>query len=231
MSSMNRETLKRRLKALRELTVGRGCTEAEAMAAAAKLAELMREHGVSEQDLDMGEAVAHTRSPLKPMRAKLWSTIAHCTNTAALISEREKGRAVTFYGREPGPEIATYLFDVCENAIRNETANFRPGEFYKRRRTAKTKRIAVEDFTSGLIVRLNGRLLQLFATTRNAAALETANAHRDRLAPGSRTLSLKPQKGSRFESAVQAGWDAGGRVHLSHGMETKTAPRMIGVQS
>lgn len=228
---MNRETLKRRLKALRELTVGRGCTEAEAMAAAAKLAELMREHGISQDDLDMGEAVAHTKSPLKPMRAKLWSTIAHCTNTAALFTERDNGRAITYCGREPGPEIATYLFDVCENAIRNEVAKFRSGEFYQRRRTVKTKRIAVEDFTSGLIFRLNGRLLELFADTRNSVVMQAAAAYRDQLAPGARALSMKPQKGPRFESAVEAGWSAGGRVHLSRGMETETAPKLIGGHS
>ena len=39
----DREKLKVKIRALREMTSARGCTEDEAMAAAAKAAELMRE--------------------------------------------------------------------------------------------------------------------------------------------------------------------------------------------
>lgn len=225
---MNRDTLKRRLKALRERTVARGCTEAEAMAAAEKMAELMREHAVSPDELDMGEATAHTKWALKPAAARLWSMIATCTNTAVLFVAKVKGRDVIFCGREPGPEIAVYLFDVCENAVRNETAKFRAGEFYKRRRSAKTKRIAVEDFKTGLIGRLNTRMRQLFGETLDEAALVQALAYRDRLSPDAKSLNFKPSKNPRFETAVEAGWAAGGRVHLSHGMASNASAKEIG---
>lgn len=225
---MNRETLKRRLKALRDRTVARGCTEAEAMAAAEKMAELMREHAVSPDELDMGEAAAHTKWALKPAAARLWGMIATCTNTAVLFAAKAKGRDVIFYGREPGPEIAVYLFDVCENAVRNETARFRAGEFYKRRRSAKTKRLAVEDFQTGLIGRLNNRLLQLFGETLDKRAQAKALAYRDRLSPDAKSLSFKTPKNPRFESAVLEGWAAGGRVHLSHGMASNASAKEIG---
>ncbi|MBX8828657.1 DUF2786 domain-containing protein, partial [Ochrobactrum sp. SFR4] len=43
----------------------RGCTEAEAMEAAAKVAELMREHGLSHEELEMTQEAAG----VKPARA------------------------------------------------------------------------------------------------------------------------------------------------------------------
>ncbi|SCM75420.1 conserved hypothetical protein [uncultured Pleomorphomonas sp.] len=48
----DREKLKAKIRALREMTSTRGCTEDEAMAAAAKAAELMREYGVSDVELE-----------------------------------------------------------------------------------------------------------------------------------------------------------------------------------
>jgi hypothetical protein len=49
--STTREDITRRIKALRDKTTANGCTEAEAMAAMAKMEQLMNEHHVSHADL------------------------------------------------------------------------------------------------------------------------------------------------------------------------------------
>ncbi|MCZ7469030.1 DUF2786 domain-containing protein [Agrobacterium sp. O3.4] len=230
---MTTDAIKRRIKALRERTTARGCTEAEAMEAAAKAAQLMRDHGLNASDLVMTEASIGTRTPVASPKALLWNTIATCANCRALVSERRMatGRDITFFGREPGPQIAAYLFEVCENAIKHELSKFRAGDFYQRRRSAKTKRKAVDDFTLGLVQRLAVRLRALFAQSKSGAALLEAEAYLDRRHPHTGTVKQKAHK-PRFDEAEHAGWQAGERVNLSHGVDgASSAPRLIGVRS
>ena len=52
---MTSQKIRDRIRALRDKTAARGCTEAEALAAAEKAAQLMRDHGVSEADIVMDE--------------------------------------------------------------------------------------------------------------------------------------------------------------------------------
>lgn len=227
---MTTDAIKRRIKALRDRTTARGCTEAEAMEAAAKAAQLMRDHGLDAADLVMTEASVETRTPVASTKALLWNTVASCANCKALVSERPtSGRDVTFFGREPGPQIAAYLFEVCDNAIKHELSKFRAGEFYRRRRAAKTKRKAVDDFTFGLVQRLATRLRALFAQSISSNALVEAEAYMDRLHP--HTGSVKPKvRKTRFDEAERAGWRAGANVNLSHGVDdAPAAPRLIGV--
>lgn len=227
---MSNEAIKKLIKTLRERTTARGCTEAEAMEAAAKAAQLMAEHGLDDADLVMSSASAVTRTPTSSPRALIWSTIATCTNCQALVSERRAspGRDVVFFGREPGPQIALYLFEVCDNAIKHETAKFRASEFYRRRRSTKTKRKAVDDFTLGLVQRLASRVRELFRESRSSSALAQAQAYMDRLHPNTETIKQKAHK-THFDDAVNAGWRAGGQVNLAHGVDRPSGgPKLIG---
>lgn len=227
---MKNDAIIRRIKALRDRTMSRGCTEAEALEAAAKAAQLMRDHGLVDADLVMTQAAAVTRTPTTSPKALLWVVIATCTNCKALVSEKgvTAGRDVTFFGQEPGPAIAVYLFDVCENVIKHELAKFRAGEFYRRRRAVKTKRKAVDDFTLGLVQRLASRLRSLFAQTRSQSALVKAEEYMDRLNPDTKSLNQKAHK-PRFDDALNAGWKAGGVVNISHGVNgSNDGRKMIG---
>lgn len=226
---MNRETIRKRINALRERTTARGCTEAEAMEAAAKVAELMREHGLSGDDLAMGEDVATAKASDARHRRQLWAVIANCTNTAALTRPGLENLQVIFVGQEPGPEIATYLVDVCHNAIAAEGDRFRKGDFYRGRRKASTKRKAMMDFTVSLVERLCHRLYALFADSRDQVRAAKAVVEFDRRYPN--TASHRPSRKHKvsYQDAAQAGWQAGGRVHLGHGVKGgKSDPLRIG---
>ncbi|MDR6102767.1 hypothetical protein QE369_002964 [Agrobacterium larrymoorei] len=224
---MSNEVIKRRIKLLQERTTSRGFTEAEALEAAAKAAQLMNDHGIAASDLVMSAATVTTKTPIRSPKSLMWNTISSCTNCKALVAENPNGgREVSFYGREPGPQIATYLFDVCENAIKHELSKFRAGEFYRRRRAAKTKRKAVDDFTFGLVQRLGSRLRDLFADTRSQSALVEAEAYMGRLVPNTKTVNLKSHK-PRFDDATNAGWIAGGKVNLSHGVDRSEESRRL----
>ncbi|WP_457587315.1 DUF7168 domain-containing protein [Ensifer canadensis] len=229
---MDRETLRRRIAALKQMTQSRGCTEAEAMTAAAKVAELLREHGLSEAELEMCSSSADVSSRGDAAKVRLWAIIAHCTNTSSITITTvvPKGTRVEFFGREPGPDIAVYLMRICARAIATETRRFKASSFYKRRRTLSTKRAAVADFVAGIAARLGLRLLELFAGTISEEALSLATAARDQTFPNAESLKRKARK-TRFDHAGSAGWVAGGNVHLAHGVgSTNSDPLMIGVR-
>lgn len=224
---MSRETIRKRINALKTRTTARGCTEAEAMEAAAKVAELMREHGLSDDELEMTQEAAGVKTSTRSARALLWPTIANCTNSAAMITSAEKGYQVIFVGREPWPEIAVYLMEICNNAIDHEISKFKKDEFYRRRRSVATKRQAVADFTSGLVLRLRHRLHSLFADNQSDNATQKAKEERDRRFPNTSSITLKSHK-ARYDDATGAGWRAGANVKLSHGVNGSQPLKMIG---
>lgn len=225
---MNRETLAKRIAALRQMTVERGCTEAEALSAAAKAAELMREYGLSENDITVDEQAVKSRTKGQSARDPLWEMLCHCTNTVAIILEGRGECRRAFVGIDPGPAIATYLYVVLDRAVDREIALFKASPFYRRRRTVATRRHAVQDFTSGLVVRLRRRLRDLFADTVSADALKTAIAARDERYPDTAPIASRDTK-TRFSEAIAAGWLSGNNINLSHGVHgTAQAPKMIG---
>lgn len=222
------EKLRNRILRLRQYTTGRGCSEAEAMAFAAKAAELMREHGISEEDLVVDQRSVRRKTNGHSLRDALWRKLAHFTNTASLLNE-EKGRPVrTFLGHEPGPEVATYLYIVLDRAIDRAVADFKAGTYYKRRRTLVTKRKAVAEFTLVMCARLSARLRELFAESISPAARTAALAVRDQRYPANQVVTTRRQKPGKVTAASIDGFLAGNAVALSHGVKKADAPCQIG---
>lgn len=225
---MKSEALKKRIAALRAMTTARGCTEAEALAAAAKAAELMRDHGITEADITIEEKSVRRKSAGHGLRDRLWRGLAWCTNTATLLDE-EAGRPVrTFIGRDPGPEIATYLYVVLDRAIDRAVADFKAGEYYRRRRSVKTKRQAVAEFTVAMVVRLRERLFQLFSDSISSVAQDEAQDAVALRFPDA--VSVKPRSVERgkITAATISGLIAGEAVPLAHGMNGDTLQALIG---
>ena len=170
---MTSQKIRDRIRALRDKTAARGCTEAEALAAAEKAAQLMRDHGVSEADIVMDEQ-SSVSDRGRSIKAKLWPVIAYCTNTAHVIVSVNGRSEVQFLGHAPGPEIAVYLRQVAEGAVNRAVREFKTTTFYRRRRGLKSRRDAVADFTDGMVIRLRYRLFEIFATVVDGEAREQA---------------------------------------------------------
>lgn len=219
------DRVKARIAALMKMTRASGCTEAEALAAAEKAAALMREYGLSEADITIGQASVGHRSKGRGARDDLWSVVAHCTNTVCTFvhAPGERGAEVVFLGRDPGPEIAVYLVAVLNRAIDQGVADFRAGTFYRRRRTTSTRRAAVQDFTTGMVLRLSRRLIEIFADTIDMAAKVEAIVARDHRFADATDIAA-PSRETRFDDALWSGWDAANRVNLAHGVGGVDAP-------
>jgi uncharacterized protein YoaH (UPF0181 family) len=217
--SDEKQKARERIRRLLAMTYARGCTEAEAIAAAEKAAKLMRDNGLSVNDIEMEERSSLSRTASKGAKAKLWPVIAHCTNTACVAVTSMGRHEVHFVGREPGPQVAVYLRTVCERAIDREVATFKCGKFYRQRRNVSTRRHAVADFTAALVGRLSARLMTLFEQTSSEAAIAEANAALDERYPDAVSVRRRAHK-ERYFDAGMAGRRAGDKVHLAHGLSS-----------
>lgn len=225
---MASEKIRDRIRRLREMTAERGCTEAEALAAAEKAAQLMRDHGVSKADIVMDEARAAARGKGRSIKARLWPIIACCTNTQSVIFVDCDPVEHVFIGRAPGPDVAIYLRDVCERAVDRGVRNFKRGRFYRQRRSLATRRQAVADFTEGFVNRLSHRLLDIFGPSIDSAAQEAAKtAMMERYGAG-QPIAWK-EAPDRYSQARSAGWRDARDVTLAHGVGgSADAPLQIG---
>lgn len=214
-----RKRLHAKIAALQAKTQASGCTEAEAMAAAAAAARLMAEHGLDQVDIEMTEATAPDSSTRTTNRTTwrdgLSAAIAYYTNCALLV-RCDKGDLL-FVGREPGPDIAAYLRDVCFNAIERALREFKTTATYTRRRKLATRRAAAADFVDAMAIRLTIRLKELFGPIRNEAAFQEAKQALAKRASGTVPMEIKGRK-QRFANASSAGWRAGADVGLHHGV-------------
>lgn len=224
-----RERLRAKIAALLAKTVAAGCTEAEAMAAAATAARLMAEHAFDQSEIEMTEATAPHKWQRSPWRDTLSAGISVVTNCDWII--RPEAGDVLFIGREPGPDIAAYLRDICFRAVDRAVREFKETPFYTRRRKLATRRAAVADFIDGMVIRLLSRMFELFKPVKNDAWRQEAKqalAHRFK---GALTTKPIPQRDRRFSEAAGAGWRAGKDVALNHGVASSAAPLAIGRRS
>lgn len=220
------ENLRKRLAALRATAQGRGTTEAEAMAAAEKMAQIMRDHGLSDDDVEYDEAEAPLRTKRMTARTTLLGVIAISTNCAATLNS-DVAPCVIFIGKAPGPELAAYLTAICDRAIDRAVADFQKTAEYRRRRTLSTRRKATEDFTIGMVARLSRRLADMFVDSIDAHARAKAEQVRDMRMPTT-TKARLPDRKVRFGNAAQAGSAAGHRVQLAQGVNGGQPVRQIG---
>lgn len=224
-----RERLKAKIAALLAKTEAAGCTEAEAMAAAAAAARLMAEHDFDQAEIEMSETTAPDSSVRSNNRTtwrdKITGACALYTNCAWMIDG--PAGVVVFVGREPGPDIAAYLRDVCIRAVERALREFKTTPFYTRRRKLSTRRAAAADFVEGMVIRLILRLSELFRSIRNDACRQEAKYALAKRSTGQVSTKMTERK-LRFSDAAGAGWGAGGQVALHHGVAGTGSPKLIG---
>ena len=223
----DREKLLAKIRALTAKTVSAGCTEAEAIAAAEKAAELMREHAVSEVLLEMDKSSIGVKFNIRSAKGKLCGSVGHVTNCAVIHTTRGRDKIVYYIGLAPGPEIACYLHDVVHRAVDTCVKEFRAGKFYKARRSEKTKRKAVQDFTDGMVRGLSFRLFQMFRETISKEHHARADLALADMFPETRSVKHKESK-TRFAEANHAGDRAADRVNLSRGVRREDVAGLIG---
>ena len=117
------DKLKGRLQALRAKTTANGCTEEEALAAAAKVAQLLDQHDLSLSDLEIRQelceksAIDTRRKQRQPISACVPAIAEYC-DCKVWLEKDDSGIRYVFFGLRPSIEMAHYVYDVIMSAMR-----------------------------------------------------------------------------------------------------------------
>lgn len=144
-----------RIQALRGKTVDRGCTEAEALLAASKVAALLDQYGLTLSEIDMkaqtcaGEGIATNRRRRSPLD--------ECAGAIAMFCDCRGWYEMTpqghirhiFFGLPADVAGARYLYEKIDEAFETETAAFKHSGLYESLPSAK-RRNATMSFQAGL---------------------------------------------------------------------------------
>lgn len=237
--------VKARIRALAARTVDRGCSEAEAMAAAAKVGELLEVYGLSMSEVELREEACVQRvlvfaDPRRQALSWLFPALLRLTGCRGWTV----GRAdYVIFGLEPDVQMAEWLMHVIAGALAWEEARYREGPDYARRRASPQS--ALRSFRLGFADRVAARLEELGRhrrATEEAARAEAAASG----AAGTALVVLKERKieegfralGVRLRTVTRSavvrdraaygrGREAGGRVGLDRPVGAgQAAPRL-----
>lgn len=228
------EKVKARIRALAAKTTDRGCSEAEAMAAAQKVGQLLEVYGLSMSEIELREEVCAQREiimhgPRLQAVGAIFLAIIRLTETKGWTAGR--GNFVLF-GLEPDVLMGEYLLHLVAGAVDREEAEFRASEAYRRSRLQPQARL--RSFRYGFAERVSQRLEEIARHRRETAAqartstggatgstsgtaLVVAKEKRVQEAfkdLGIRLVSRSTTRRVRDGNAFRHGQEAGGRVGL-----------------
>ena len=148
--------LKTRIQGLRSKTTDNGCTEAEALLAAAKVAELLDRYDLSLTDVEIRDARCERREyeTYRKKRIPLDDCVGAIANFCDCRVWREKNQAgearYVFFGLRSDIEVAHYLTELIDNAARSELGRYKNSAAY-RRFQHQDRHVANSSFTLGMV--------------------------------------------------------------------------------
>lgn len=216
-----REQLAAKIRALRAKTVANGCTEDEAIAAAAKVAELLARYNmtVDEAELRASPFERHTEAHEDLVGERLWKTaaaIAELTSARYWVSRPGVSPVeINFFGFAHEVDVARYLLEICAGAMRREQRRLQQETRLFR---AAIQRRRILPFLDGMADRLHRRILALKPPRPTGSGLVAAH---DSLIEAAMPVSLgaRATRSSRdFEDSYRDGLRAADGVALNRGL-------------
>src|ERR1700675_3702955 len=157
-----------RIQALRAKTIDNGCTEDEALSAAAKVAELLDRYGLSLTDVEIRDAPCERREyeTYCKKRVPLDDCIGAIANFCDCRVWREKNQAgetrYVFFGLRSDIEVAHYLTELIDTAVRSELGRYKTPPDYRRFRH-KERHMANASFALGMVASIADKLTAMKA--------------------------------------------------------------------
>jgi len=238
--------VKARIRALAAKTVERGCSEAEAMAAAAKVGELLDVYGLSMSEVELREEACVQRraaftGPARTALRWIYPALLRFCECRGWTDGRQD---FVLFGLEPDVQMAEWLLHVVARALAHEEARYRASPAYAARREAP--QAVLRSFRYGFADRLSKRLDEL-ADARAAALAERRAAAGEGGSASTALVLAKERKldeafrglGVRLRTAYssatvrdrgafRSGAEAGGRVGLERPVGADPGARGIG---
>lgn len=218
------DKLTARIQGLRAKTTDNGCTEAEALLAAAKVAELLDRYDLSLSDVELHAAPCERRAYETHRKKRI--PLDDCIGAIAAFCDcrvwREKDPAGTaryvYFGLRSDVEVAHYLTEVIDNAVRSELGRYKNSADYRRFRH-QDRHLANGSFALGMVASIADKLIAMKAgrdavnqgTGRDLVVLKAAvvDAELEKL-----DLNLRSVRGGR-RMVAPAAYDAGGAAGAS----------------
>jgi hypothetical protein len=228
------DRLRTRIQGLRAKTTRNGCTEAEALAAAAKVAELLDRYDLSLTDIELRDAACEQRAYETHRKKRI--PLDDCIGAIAAFCDcrvwREKNPAgearYVFFGLGPDVEVAHYLTELIDGVVRHGLGDYKNSGEYRRFRH-QDRNMANASFALGMVASIADRLTAMKAerdavargTGRDLVILKTAivDAELERLNLNLRTV----RRVSRMVSltAYDAGGEAGATTAIDPGIRDR----------
>lgn len=162
------DKLKTRIRGLRAKTTDNGCTESEALAAAAKVAELLDRYDLSLTDVEIRETPCERREYEDHRNKRI--PLDDCIGAVAHFCDcrvwREKGPTgdprYVFFGLRSDIEAAHVLTELIDSAVRSELGRYKTSADYQRFRH-KERHLANASFTLGMVASIAEKLTAMKA--------------------------------------------------------------------
>jgi Protein of unknown function (DUF2786) len=234
------DKLKTRIQALRAKTIDNGCTEDEALSAAAKVAELLDRYDLSLTDVEIRDAPCERRAfeTHRKKRVPLDDCIGAVANFCDCRVWREKNPAgetrYVFFGLRSDIEVAHYLTELIDGAVRCELGRYKTSPDYLRFRH-KQRHMANASFALGMVASIADKLTAMKAARDQVnrgcgRALVVLKAAIVDTEFGKLDLKLRMQRrASRMVStmAYEAGGVAGASLAINPGIEEAPRPHTV----
>jgi hypothetical protein len=225
------DKLRTRIQGLRAKTIDNGCTEGEALAAAAKVAELLDRYDLSLTDVEIRHAPCERRAyeTHRKKRIPLDDCIGAIADFCDCRVWREKNRAgealYVFFGLRSDIEVAHYLTELVDTAVRSELGRYKTTSSYRQFRHQE-RHVANASFALGMVSSIADKLTAMKAgrdeantlTGRDLVVLKAAvvDTELEKLGLKLRTAS----RASRLVSPVayEAGESSGASLSIDPGI-------------
>jgi hypothetical protein len=218
------ERVKRVIRALQAKTEENGCSEEEAMSAAAKMGQLLEEHNLNIDEVGVREDAAQCRKnevfAADDFAGTIVVGIKHfCGIIAYTVGGEGHAGKYVFFGTPHDLEIAMYLYEVCAEAMDYDWQTFMDKHGYSMK-----KRMS---FRAGFAHRVYDRLMEMKRQRDDRLRAKTGTALmvlKDQLVTEEFTrqlgIKLVKVKSGRNQAADRnayyEGMSAGGRVNLNN---------------
>jgi hypothetical protein len=237
---LDRNSIARKLRALRERTIENGCTEQEAYAAAAIALKLTEKYNLTMTDIEIGDEtclIGFIETGRKRHHEVQYALggIKKFTNCICYLDNAPTGgKIIVFFGLPQDVELAKYLTKVVKASMDNELA------LYKARCKVvgdPTGRQQSHSFLLGMADRVRGRLYQMRAdqtketlqkTGRDLVVVKDAVVLKQWDDSG---ITLQNRGGSTVNNdhdAYSSGKAAGSRVNLNRPIGGSSGGHLLG---
>ncbi len=230
------DRLRHRIRALRQKTVERGCTEEEALAAAAKVDELLVRHGLTLSELDVraqtcdGIGIDTDRKRRSAIDDSVGAIAAFCDCRVWFETARGGLIRIVFFGLPADVTVAHYLYDLIATTVDCETAAFKRSDLYMNH-PANFRASATRSFQHGIVHSIVGRLTELHrardsgrSSGRDLVPVKASVIEAELAKLGMAFETRSPGGKRRFlAQAYDAGREAGADFEVRPGLATSRA--------